>query len=616
MSTAQRFTSNRKQRVRTLWISDVHLGTRDCQAEHLAAFLKRYHADRIYLVGDIIDGWKLRGGIYWPQAHTNVIRRLLTLSKRGTEVIYVTGNHDEFLRRYSSLILGNIRLVDEAVHSTADGRKLLVIHGDQFDVITRYHRWLAFLGDSAYEFTLLLNRWLNHWRRRWGYGYWSLSAYLKHKVKTAVNFISDFEEAIAHECHKRGLDGVVCGHIHHAEIRRIEGVDYLNCGDWVESCTALIEHWDGSIQLYRLAEEQARLAAQAAAMRLLIVSDAWLPQVNGVVTSLLALQRELELLGHQVRVLSPADFRCLPCPSYPEIPLAWNLWRLGGLIEAFAPDAVHLATEGPLGWAARRWLGKRGLDFTSAIHTRFPEYLRDRCPWLPLSWGYAFLRTFHRPSRAVLVSTPRLRDEFCAWRFQHLRLWRKGVDTELFHPAETPPAKERPPVFLYVGRLATEKNLEAFLDLELPGEKWLVGDGPQRAALEQRYPQARFLGYRHGRALADAYRAASVLVFPSLTDTYGLVMLEALACGVPVAAFAVPGPLDVLQQGVTGVMHEDLGEACRQALALDRQACGRWAREQSWRVSAEEFLALQASGPRTAPEWRDELPAAFDELRG
>ncbi|MEQ0950529.1 UDP-2,3-diacylglucosamine diphosphatase [Pseudomonas aeruginosa] len=266
MSTAQRFTSNRKQRVRTLWISDVHLGTRDCQAEHLAGFLKRYHADRIYLVGDIIDGWKLRGGIYWPQAHTNVIRRLLTLSKRGTEVIYVTGNHDEFLRRYSSLVLGNIRLVDEAVHSTADGRKLLVIHGDQFDVITRYHRWLAFLGDSAYEFTLLLNRWLNHWRRRWGYGYWSLSAYLKHKVKTAVNFIGDFEEAIAHECQKRGLDGMVCGHIHHAEIRRIDGIDYLNCGDWVESCTALIEHWDGSIQLYRLAEEQARLAERAAAV--------------------------------------------------------------------------------------------------------------------------------------------------------------------------------------------------------------------------------------------------------------------------------------------------------------------------------------------------------------
>lgn len=268
MTHAQLAKPSRKQRVRTLWISDVHLGTRDCQAEHLAAFLKRYHADRIYLVGDIIDGWKLRGGIYWPQAHSNVIRRLLTMSKRGTEVIYVTGNHDEFLRRYSSLMLGNIQLVDEAEHVTVDGRRLLVIHGDQFDVITRYHRWLAFLGDSAYEFTLTLNRWLNHWRSRWGYGYWSLSAYLKHKVKTAVNFISDFEEAIAHECVKRGLQGVVCGHIHHAEIRQVGGVEYMNCGDWVESCTALIEHWDGQIELYRLAEAQARLVGeeQAAAV--------------------------------------------------------------------------------------------------------------------------------------------------------------------------------------------------------------------------------------------------------------------------------------------------------------------------------------------------------------
>jgi UDP-2,3-diacylglucosamine pyrophosphatase LpxH len=194
-----------------------------------------------------------------------VIRRLLTMSKRGTEVIYVTGNHDEFLRRYSKLILGNIQLVDEAVHVTADGRHLLVIHGDQFDVITRYHRWLAFLGDSAYEFTLTLNRWLNHWRARYGYGYWSLSAYLKHKVKTAVSFISDFEEAIAHECVKRELHGVVCGHIHHAEIRKVGEVDYLNCGDWVESCTALIEHWDGTIELYRLADAQAREAQLKAA---------------------------------------------------------------------------------------------------------------------------------------------------------------------------------------------------------------------------------------------------------------------------------------------------------------------------------------------------------------
>lgn len=257
MTSAQLTKPNRKQSVRTLWISDVHLGTRDCQAEHLSAFLKRYQTERIYLVGDIIDGWKLKSGIYWPQAHTNVIRRLLTLSKRGTEVTYITGNHDEFLRGYSSLLLGNIRLANEVIHKTLDGRRLLIIHGDQFDVITRYHRWLAFLGDHAYGMTLVLNRWLNHWRRRWGYGYWSLSAYLKHKVKSAVNFISDFEEAIAHECTRRGLDGVVCGHIHHAEIRKVGTVDYLNCGDWVESCTALIEHWDGRIELYRLADAQA-----------------------------------------------------------------------------------------------------------------------------------------------------------------------------------------------------------------------------------------------------------------------------------------------------------------------------------------------------------------------
>ncbi len=256
MTHAEDFSGDGKQRVKTVWISDVHLGTRGCKADYLAQFLKTYQPDRLYLVGDIIDGWKLRSGVYWPQAHTNVIRRILTLSKRGTEVVYVTGNHDEFLRRYGALMLGNIQLVDECAHITADGRKLLVIHGDQFDVITRYHRWLAFLGDSAYELTLVLNRWLNHWRERWGYGYWSLSAYLKHKVKGAVNFISDFEQAIAHACEKRGFDGVVCGHIHHAEIRQIGAVTYHNCGDWVESCTALIEHWDGAIELYRMHEPE------------------------------------------------------------------------------------------------------------------------------------------------------------------------------------------------------------------------------------------------------------------------------------------------------------------------------------------------------------------------
>ncbi|BAN49677.1 glycosyltransferase family 1 protein [Metapseudomonas resinovorans] len=328
-------------------------------------------------------------------------------------------------------------------------------------------------------------------------------------------------------------------------------------------------------------------------MRILIVSDAWTPQVNGVVTTLQHLVRELEGLGHQVLLLSPQAFRCRPCPSYPEIPLAWDLWRLGPMIEAFAPDCVHLATEGPLGWATRRWLVKRGLAFSSAIHTRFPEYVHGRWPWVPLAWGYAFLRLFHRPSGAVLVTTERMRETFADHGLVWLNLWRKGVDTALFRPLALP--RPERPVFLYVGRLATEKNLAAFLELDLPGEKWVVGDGPLRTELEARHPEARFFGYRQGAELARFYEQASVLVFPSLTDTYGLVMLEALACGTPVAAFPVAGPLDVLEPGVTGCLDEDLGRACLAALELDREVCAEHAGRLSWRASALEFLARQPS---------------------
>ncbi|MGV8844115.1 MAG: glycosyltransferase family 4 protein [Pseudomonas sp.] len=336
-------------------------------------------------------------------------------------------------------------------------------------------------------------------------------------------------------------------------------------------------------------------------MRVLIVSDAWLPQVNGVVTCLQALITELQALGHQVKLLSPQDFRRLPCPTYPEIPLVWNLWQVGAAIRAFQPDCVHLATEGPLGWAARRWLVKRGLGFSSAVHTRFAEYVHGRCPRIPLTWGYAYLRAFHRPSQAVLVSTERLCDELAGWGLQRLALWRKGVDHGLFRPR---PQLARPPqpIFLFVGRLALEKNLQAFLDLDLPGHKRLVGDGPQRAELQARYPQAQFLGYQRGAALAAAYAEASVLVFPSRTDTYGLVMLEALACGTPVAAFPVPGPLDVLEAGVTGVLDEDLTKACLAALQLDRATCAERAAGHSWRASALAFLARQTllGAPRRA----------------
>ena len=240
-----------KQHFSTIFLSDIHLGTRGCQAERLADFLDKHTCDRLFLVGDIVDGWRMQSGVYWPQTHSDVVRKFLSFAKRGTDVIYVTGNHDEFLRRYSEVSLGNLTIVDKYVHTTADDKRLLVMHGDQFDVITRYHRWLAFAGDIGYSILLGANTHVNAVRRRFGYGYWSLSAWLKHRVKQAVNFISEFESAVAHECKRQGYDGAVCGHIHHAEISSIQDVTYMNCGDWVESCTALVEHPDGQFEIIR-----------------------------------------------------------------------------------------------------------------------------------------------------------------------------------------------------------------------------------------------------------------------------------------------------------------------------------------------------------------------------
>jgi glycosyltransferase involved in cell wall biosynthesis len=327
-------------------------------------------------------------------------------------------------------------------------------------------------------------------------------------------------------------------------------------------------------------------------VRILIVTDAWTPQVNGVVTCLSSLEQELMCLGHVVKVLSPQDFRSVPCPTYNKIPLVWDLWRVGPAIQAFSPDCVHLATEGPLGWAARFWLKRRGLAFSTAIHTRFPEYVTTRFPFVPLRWGYALLRHFHAPSQAVLVTTERLYEGFSALGFTTLKIWRKGVDAELFYPSEHAPSKALP-VFLYVGRVALEKNLRAFLDLAVPGIKRVVGDGPERETLQQEYPDVQFSGYLFAAELREAYQQASVLVFPSLTDTYGLVMVEAIACGTPVAAFPVAGPLDVIVEGVSGVMSDDLQAACMAALSLDRERCSRTVQEHSWRASAEAFLRAQ-----------------------
>jgi len=249
----------RKLKPRTIWISDTHLGTAGCNAELLLDFLKSVQPETLYLVGDIIDGWRLKRGWYWPPAHNDIVRRVLKLAHKGTRVVYVPGNHDEALRDFTGLSFGGVEVVPEAIHTTADGRRLLVLHGDEFDGVVLYARWLAFLGDRAYALLLRLNVAFNAVRRRVGLPYWSLSAYVKHRVKNAVSFISRFEEAVAHAARDRGVDGVVCGHIHSAEIREFGGVTYYNDGDWVESCTALIEHPSGRMEIIDWA---ARTAAR------------------------------------------------------------------------------------------------------------------------------------------------------------------------------------------------------------------------------------------------------------------------------------------------------------------------------------------------------------------
>jgi UDP-2,3-diacylglucosamine pyrophosphatase LpxH len=234
---------------RTIWISDVHLGTRGCKAEFLLDFLRYTEADTIYLVGDIIDGWRLKKSWYWPQTHNDVVQKVLRKVRKGTRVIYVPGNHDEWLREYTRLQFGGVEVVAEAIHVTADGRRLLVLHGDAFDAIVKHARWLAMLGDGAYDAALWLNRHFNTVRRRLGYQYWSLSAYLKRRVKNAMQYIASFADAVVDEARRRGVEGVVCGHIHHAELREIGDILYCNSGDWVESCTALVEHFDGRLEV-------------------------------------------------------------------------------------------------------------------------------------------------------------------------------------------------------------------------------------------------------------------------------------------------------------------------------------------------------------------------------
>lgn len=255
-----------KQKFRTLFVSDTHLGTRGCQAELFLGFLREHQADQIYLVGDIFDGWRLRKGWYWPQSHNNVVQELLKKAKKGTEVIYIPGNHDEVMRQFFGTHFGGIEVMDNAIHETANGEKLLIVHGDQFDMVVLNAKWLAHVGDRAYVAALGINYWLNRLRRLWGGQYWSLSKWAKLKVKKAVNFIGDFEKVLANEATKAGADGVVCGHIHHATIKSINGIRYINTGDWVESCTAVAEDFEGNLHLIdwsQIARDRAKDAKYA-----------------------------------------------------------------------------------------------------------------------------------------------------------------------------------------------------------------------------------------------------------------------------------------------------------------------------------------------------------------
>lgn len=343
-------------------------------------------------------------------------------------------------------------------------------------------------------------------------------------------------------------------------------------------------------------------------MRLAIATDAWFPQVNGVVRTLAATVAELDRRGYEVELVTPQRFLTVPMPGYASIRLAVApRMSLRRMLDGFAPDVVHIATEGPIGWAARRWCRMRGIPFTSAFHTRFPDYAAVRTG-IAAERFWPLMRRFHAPSRAVLVSTQSLADELALRGITRTRRWSRGIDHWLFRAegeASAELAALRRPVLLSVGRVAPEKNLEAFLDADVPGSKVVVGDGPALADLRRRYPAAVFTGALAGEALAEAYRSADCFVFPSLTDTFGLVVIEALASGVPVAAFPVPGPIDILgREGLgidrqlshpAGVLDDDLADAIRGALLADRRDAERLGQEFSWEAATDQFVAAIAS---------------------
>lgn len=331
--------------------------------------------------------------------------------------------------------------------------------------------------------------------------------------------------------------------------------------------------------------------------KILIVSDAWLPQVNGVVRTLAHVKAELENQGRQVKVIGPELFSSIKCPTYHEIRLAVDcVTKLSMYISQFQPDAIHIATEGPLGWTARHLCTKWKIPFTTAFHTKFPEYVKARLP-IPLKFSYAVLKRFHSFAKATLVTTPSIKDELENYGFKNLRLWSRGVEPRIFRPQARnyfERMKLPSPIHLYVGRVAIEKNLEDFLKLDLDGSKVIVGDGPAFEELQKRFPEAHFLGVKKGNELGEIYSSADVFVFPSRSDTFGVVMIEALACGLPVAAYPVTGPKDILNSQV-GAMNEDLKLAIQQARKLSRKDCAQYGGSFTWKKCSQILLDTLAA---------------------
>lgn len=345
-------------------------------------------------------------------------------------------------------------------------------------------------------------------------------------------------------------------------------------------------------------------------MRIAIATDAWSPQVNGVVTTLQQTRDELIAQGHDVLMITPHGRRTIPCPTYPEIRLALFQGRqIARELDSFNPDCVHIATEGTLGWAVRRYCRKRRLKFTTAYHTQFPEYVRARVPF-PVRWTVAILRWFHGPAIRTMVPTPGIQSLLESRRFDNVVIWSRGVKTDVFVPEPRQRYDLPRPIWVYLGRVAVEKNIEALLALDVPGSKVIIGDGPDREKLESQYPECHFAGYKFGADLARHLAGGDAFVFPSKTDTFGLVMLEAMACGLPVAALPVTGPIDVVLDGETGALDDNLATACARALTLDRTVCRRHAEGRSWTHSTHQFVRHLAPQNDTAMS----LPASAGPL--